>query len=371
MVVATHRPSRILISKAAVAKNLKVMRESSQAKFIFLTVKANAYGFGLLEMSQAAVEGGADGLAVAVLDEAIALRKAGFCQPILVLGLTPVDQAQLLADYEIIATVADRDWLATANELLRIGGPKLQVNLAVDTGMGRIGFRSRDELSQAITDLEEDLQQLTYQSIMTHFATADDVDTTYFTQQVATWHELTDGLTMPPLVHLANSAAALYRVDAIPTDVIRAGTSVYGVEPSAGEIRADDYLAPVLTLQSAVAMIKQLPKGASVSYGATYQTTKDQWVATLPIGYGDGLPREAQGFEVLVNGKKAPIIGQLAMDQLMIAVDEPVPVGTPVTFIGTDGDQEITIWDFSRYCQIDPWELTIRFQARLNRELVD
>ncbi|WP_275936582.1 alanine racemase C-terminal domain-containing protein, partial [Fructobacillus ficulneus] len=157
----------------------------------------------------------------------------------------------------------------------------------------------------------------------------------------------------------------------VPTEVIRAGTSVYGVEPSAGVLRPDDYLAPVLTLESEVVMIKQLPAGAAVSYGATYHTTKDQWIATLPIGYGDGLPRELKGYEVIVNGKKAPIVGQLAMDQLMIAVDEPVPVGTTVTFVGQNGDQENTIWQFSEYAGIDPWEATIRFQDRLARYLVD
>ncbi|WP_288846338.1 alanine racemase [uncultured Fructobacillus sp.] len=370
MVVANHRPSRLLISKAAVAKNLKVMRESSHANFIFMTVKANAYGFGLLEMSQAAVEGAADGLAVAVMDEAIALRKAGFCQPILVLGLTSPDFAQLMADYQIIATVADRETLKQAEANLRLGGPKLQVNLAVDTGMGRIGFRNREELSAAIDDVQ-DADFLLYQGIMTHFATADDVDTTYFEGQLATWHELTDGLPMPPMVHLANSAAALYRVGQMPMDVIRAGTSVYGIEPSEGILKPDNYLEPVLTLESEVVMIKQLPTGASVSYGATYQTTKPQWIATLPIGYGDGLPREAVGFEVLVNGQKAPIVGKLAMDQLMIALEEPVQVGTKVTFIGKNQDQENTLIDFSHYCEIDPWEITIRFQDRLARYLVD
>ena len=143
MVVAVTRPTRLNISQAAVIHNVQQVRESAQASFVFLAVKANAYGFGLVPMSQAALAGGVDGLAVAVLDEGLALRQAGITAPILVLGITLPQYAKLLADNQVMATVGSLAWLETAAEYLSPDGPRLQVNLAVDTGMGRIGFRER------------------------------------------------------------------------------------------------------------------------------------------------------------------------------------------------------------------------------------
>lgn len=371
MVVAVTRPTRLNISQAAVTHNVQQVRESAQASFVFLAVKANAYGFGLVPMSQAALAGGVDGLAVAVLDEGLALRQAGITAPILVLGITLPQYAKLLADNQVMATVGSLAWLETAAEYLSPDGPRLQVNLAVDTGMGRIGFRERATLETAITYLKAHDDIFDYQSIMTHFSEADSTEDDYFHQQLHCWHALTDGLPMPPLVHLANSGAAMYHADEMPTDVIRAGTVVYGVEPSLGELRDDDYLEPVMTLETELVFVKRCHKGEGVSYGHTYYTEEGEWIGTVPVGYGDGLPRKMQGFEVIVNGERRPIVGKLAMDQMMISLPGELPIGTTVTIIGRQGDVENRLEDVADYVGLAPWEISTGLQERIYRQITD
>ena len=167
MVVAATRPTRIKISQVAITHNVAVTRQASGAKFMFLAVKANAYGFGLIPMAQAAVKAGVDGLAVAVLDEALALRQAGITVPILILGITLPQYAKLIADNNLIATVSDLAWLQSAQENLDEHQATLQVNLGVDTGMGRIGFVVvKRYLKQS---RRSHATFFKYQSIMTHF----------------------------------------------------------------------------------------------------------------------------------------------------------------------------------------------------------
>ncbi|MCM0583437.1 alanine racemase [Weissella diestrammenae] len=370
MVVANTRPTRLKISQQAILHNIQAVRNQTQAKQIFLAVKANAYGLGLLEMAKGAVASGIDGLCVAVLDEALALRAAGINVPILVMGIVPVQYAVEMAKQHIMATVSDVSWLVAAQKLLNGDGPLL-VNIAVDTGMGRIGFRSRAELIQAIELIHSAPEQLTYQAIMTHFSDADVADDQYFKQQLQVWHALTDSIEMPPMVHLANSGAAIYHTHELSTEMVRVGSVIYGLEPSRGEIKAYDYLQPVLTLESELVFCKQMPEGAGISYGHRYLTKAGDWIGTVPIGYGDGLNPGLSGYSVLVNGVEAKIVGQIAMDQLMILLPKDMPIGSTVTFIGKNGDLERTIEDMALYTDIDPWYLTTAFQARLTRQLVE
>jgi alanine racemase len=370
MVEAITRPTRLLISQAAVTKNVAAVREMSKAKTVFQAVKANAYGFGLIPFSTAAVRGGVDGLAVAVLDEALALREAGITVPILVLGIVLPQYAGLMADNDIIATVSSVDWLENAQGYLTESAPLL-VSIAVDTGMGRIGFREREELQAAIDFIHRNASDYVYEGLMTHFSEGDSLKVDYFHKQLDRWHELTDGLEMPPMVHLANSGAALYHPDEIPTDVIRAGTVTYGIEPSLGEVMADDYLAPVMTLESEIVFVKQMHEGDGISYGHIYYASEGEWIGTVPVGYGDGLTRDLTGYKVLVDGQEAPIVGKLAMDQLMISLPHEMSVGTKVTFIGKNGNQEKTLDDMAAHTGLAPWVITTALQERLHRMIVD
>ncbi|MDR3189849.1 MAG: alanine racemase [Lactobacillaceae bacterium] len=370
MVVALTRPTRITISQAAVTHNTQIVRDATHAKMIFLALKANAYGFGLIEMGHAAVNAGVDGIGVAVLDEALALREAGIEVPIMIMGLVPARYAQIMAENNIMATISDLTWLQTAKQHLA-GTHPLLINVGVDTGMGRIGVRSREQLIELIDYLAQNQKWFTYQGIMTHFSEADSLDNDYFHYQLANWHALTDGLPMPPMVHMANSGAAMYHADEIPTEVVRVGTVLYGVEPSRGEVLPDDYLKPVLGLESELVFVKQMPANVGISYSHKYYTHEGEWIGTVPIGYGDGISRTLQGFEVLVNGQKAPIVGQIAMDQLMVSLPSEMPVGTKVTFIGKNGALENTLEAFSTHAGLAPWVITTSLQERIKRELID
>jgi len=370
MVVAITRPTRIKISKAAVAHNIQAVRNNTQARLIFLAVKANAYGFGLVEMAKASVTGGVDGFGVATLDEALALRQAQIDVPILVMGIVPAQYAQLMAENHIMATVSDMTWLTDAQKQLQDTNPLL-INIGVDTGMGRIGFRDEQTILTAIKFIQDHPQQFTYQGLMTHFSDADSTSDQYFQKQLKRWHAMTDRLPQPPMVHVANSGAAMYHADELPTKMVRVGSVVYGQEPSRGEIKPYDYLLPVLELESELVFVKQLPADEGISYGHKYLTQSGDWIGTVPIGYGDGLNTNLVGYEVLVNGEIAKVVGKIAMDQLMVLLPHEMPVGAKVTFIGKSGEQERTLEDMANYTGIDPWYLTTAFQERIKRELVD
>ena len=170
--IAIHRPTRLLISQAAIAHNLDETRKASHCRFMFLAVKANAYGFGLVEVSRAALNGGADGLAVAVLDEAIELRQAGITAPILIMSLVQPEYAQLCVDNDCIVTVASLDWLQRALPHLT-GETSLRISVAVDTGMGRIGYRNRSEIDASLAFMQLHARAFTYYGLMTHFSQSD------------------------------------------------------------------------------------------------------------------------------------------------------------------------------------------------------
>ncbi|GAK31686.1 alanine racemase [Weissella oryzae SG25] len=372
MVVADRRPTKITVSQSAIAHNLAVVRKQAQAEQVFFVVKANAYGYGILPMSQGAVAAGAEGLAVAVLDEALALREAGITLPILILGIVDVKYAKVMAQAGIIATVCTLAWLTEAEALLADSNDQLLVSLAVDTGMGRIGFRDRAPLLQAINYLQKQASHLVYHGLMTHFAESDTSTTAYFKEQVDHWHRLVDGIPQPPMVHVANSGAAMYHAAEIPTQTIRAGAVVYGMEPSEGVVRADDYLMPVITLESELVFVQQHPAGDGISYGHEYRTYAGEWIGTVPIGYGDGLSRNLQkGFTVLVDGFACPIVGQIAMDQLMVSLPKELPVGSRVTFIGENHGVKRTLTDMAQASNQSLWEVTIAFSERIKRSLVD
>lgn len=370
MVEAITRPTRIEISKKALKNNVSVVKKTSGADKIFLAVKSNAYGLGLIPTSKAAVEGGVYGLAVAIVDEALALRHERITEPILILGISPVEYAEVMAVQHIMATVVSLDWLKEATKYLS-GEQRLHVSLGIDTGMGRIGFRQRSQLAEAISYVQEHADLFDYVGLATHFAESDSEDTSYFEMQLNRWHQLTDGLPKPEYYHVANSGAAMYHADEVPHEVIRVGTVLYGVEPSRGQLADGKELQPVMSLHSEINFVKKLPAGEGISYSHKYTTSGEEWIGTVPIGYGDGWLRKMTGFKLIINGEYAPIVGQVAMDQMMIRLPQEYPVGTKVTLIGENGGLENTIEDVAQHAGLAPWEIMTGMQDRLHRILVD
>ncbi|EAE2394743.1 alanine racemase [Listeria monocytogenes] len=365
MVTGWHRPTWIEIDRAAIRENIKNEQNKLPENVdLWAVVKANAYGHGIIEVARTAKEAGAKGFCVAILDEALALREAGFQDDfILVLGATRKEDANLAAKNHISLTVFREDWL----EDLTLEAP-LRIHLKVDSGMGRLGIRTVEEARQIETTIASD-NQLQLEGIYTHFATADQLETSYFEKQLAKFQTILTSLkNRPTYVHTANSAASLLQPQ-IGFDAIRFGISMYGLTPST-EIKTSlpFELKPALSLYTEMVHVKELAPGDSVSYGATYTATEREWVATLPIGYADGLIRHYSGFHVLVDGELAPIIGRVCMDQTIIKLPREFQTGSKVTIIGEDNGNTITADDVAQYLDTINYEVTCLLNERIPRK---
>lgn len=375
MVVGVHRPTQLVIDRQALRHNIEseVNRLKAGCE-LFMVVKANGYGHGATQVARVAKEAGASGFCVAILDEALELRAAGFNDPILVLGVTNPADAPLMAAQHISATVAATDWLTEANEYLALAAPTapLRVHLGLDTGMGRIGFRTPADLKTATDLMATHPLAFTFEGIFTHFSTADDPDDAYFKGQVAKWRELVGTLDhRPRYVHVSNSATSLWH-DQCNDNLVRFGVAGYGLNPSGRAIAQTPYdLKPAMSLTSELVHTKRLAAGQSVSYGATYTAQADEWVGTVPIGYADGYERRLQGFHVLVDGQFCEIIGRVCMDQMMIRLPHDYARGTAVTLVGRDGDQVIGLQDVADYCGTIHYELACGFTSRVPRRYIN
>ena len=337
---------------------------------LFAVVKANAYGHGDAEVARAALEAGADFLAVAFLDEAITLRKKGIDAPILILGAVRFSDAGLAADYGLAVTVYDHEWLASAAPYLD-GKRALAVHLKCDTGMGRLGFRKVEELAKA-EDYIRKTDRFHIEGVFTHFATADELDHSYYVEQMGRFMQFIGSLSeKPPLIHCSNSAAALRFHDSA-FNAVRLGISMYGLSPSPDIKPILPFeLEEAMALYTKIVHIKQVPKNQCISYGATYRTEETEWIATLPIGYADGWIRKLQGQEVLIDGMRVPIVGRVCMDQCMVKLPKYYPVGTKVTLIGADQGEAVTVDEIAEKLGTINYEVTCMISRRVPRIYIE
>ncbi|SDN81781.1 alanine racemase [Bacillus sp. OK048] len=333
---------------------------------IIAVVKANGYGHGDLKVAESALKAGATYLAVAFMDEAIALRNKGIQAPILVLGATRPEDVKLATNYDITITVFQLDWIKAAQSYLPID-QVLSVHIKLDTGMGRIGIRTKEELSAIVQSISED-NRIEIEGIFTHFATADEVDLTYFEKQIEVFHDLLSVLKeRPKYVHCSNSAAAL-RFSKANFNAVRLGIVMYGLTPSLEIV--DELPIPLkeaFSLCSRLVHVKKLKKGDKVSYGATYEAEGEEWIGTIPIGYADGWIRRLQGQEVLVEGKRVPIVGRICMDQCMVKLPHFVPVGTTVTLIGKQNNEFISVNEIAGKLETINYEVPCIISTRVPR----
>lgn len=326
-----------------IAKNITAVKKQlpKEVEF-FAVVKANAYGHGDVQVAKTALNAGATYLAVAFMDEAIALRDKGITAPILVLGAARPQDAAMAAKLQITLTVFQLEWLEEASRHLTTP-ERLKVHIKIDSGMGRIGVRTIGEL-QAVEQLLSEKRQFELEGIFTHFATADELDHMYFDKQLARFETMIGALSRRPrYIHSGNSATAI-RYPKAYFNAVRVGIVMYGLTPSLEmESEIPFPLHEAFSLKSRLVHVKQLQKGDKVSYGATYESEDAEWIGTIPIGYADGWIRRLQGQEVLVGGKRAPIVGRICMDQCMVRLPEFAPIGTEVTLIGKQGGAFISI----------------------------
>lgn len=364
MISSPHRPTVVRVDLEAIKANLESVKESLKPGVkTFAVVKANAYGHGATEVSRH-IESLVDAFCVSNLDEALELRQAGISCPILVLGVVMPEAVALAIEYDITLTVTSLDWLAFALKQ-EVSLADLTVHLKVDSGMGRLGFRSSRDVNQALRLLGESGARV--EGIFTHFATADEAETTHFEKQLATFKDLLENLDwVPEIVHASNSATTLWHRDAI-FNAVREGIVLYGLNPSGTVLSEPFPLQAALTLESSLIHVKKIGQGDSVGYGATYQAFGEEWVGTVPIGYADGWTRDTQGFHVLVEGEPCEIIGRISMDQLTIRLPRAYPLGTPVTLIGVSGEESISVTDVASYRGTINYEVVCLLSDRIPR----
>lgn len=333
---------------------------------LMAVVKANAYGHGDLQVARAAVESGASYLAVAFLDEAIALRQKGITAPILVLGASRPEDTPVAVKNKISLTVFQYEWLQHAKGMLG-EGEKLTIHVKVDTGMGRIGVRSLEDLL-SIEELLQSSECFLFEGFYTHFATADELEEGYFQKQLSRFNEFLSSLKeRPSMVHASNSAAA-FRFGGAAFNTVRFGIGMYGLTPSLEMEGILPFpLQEAFSLHTKLTHVKKLEKGESVSYGATYTAEEREWIGTLPIGYADGWIRKLHGQEVLVDGVRAPIVGRICMDQCMIRLPKELPIGTEVTLIGEQGKESISVNEIAAKLETINYEVPCIITSRVPR----
>lgn len=366
MVIGKNRETKLIVDLAAITHNIQHERQIlAESAEMFAVVKANGYGHGILTVAKTALNAGATGLCVAILDEALALREAGITVPILVLGITSPAVAEIAAKAKISLTVGSVEWLREYEHQSNATEP-LNVHLGMDTGMGRIGFRDVEEVKTAEQILKSDI--FNFEGVFTHFATADQNDAQYFDHQFEVWHQLTDALTeLPKYVHVANSATSLWHLP-VTGNMIRLGIAMYGLNPSGLAIKDLPYeLEPAAELVTKLDFVKQIKAGNSVSYGATYTAKNEEWIGTVPVGYADGYPRCMTGFYVLIDGQRCEIIGRICMDQMMIRLPKQYSIGSKVTLIGLQGDQQIGATEIAEYAGTINYEIMTSIAERVER----
>lgn len=368
----TKRPAWAEVDLRAIAHNVReLIRVKDPRARMMAVVKANGYGHGAVPVARTALAAGAEWLGVAILNEALELRRAGLTAPILVLGFTPPEQADEVVMNGISQTVYTVEAARTLSEAASRAGRPAMIHLKVDTGMGRIGVTPDDD-GLAVARAMAALPGLTLEGIFTHFATADAADKTYARLQFARFIDFLARLEAAGLRfqirHAANSAA-LMELPETHLDLVRAGIAIYGLYPS-DEVERRFDLRPAMSVKARVAHVKRVPAGTGIGYGRTFVTERPSVVATIPVGYADGYPRSlsSRGF-VVIGGRRAPVIGRVCMDQFMIDVtDVPgVGPGDEVVLLGRQGDAAVSADDLARLEGTINYEVVCDFTARVPR----
>ncbi|MCU1499788.1 MAG: alr [Acidimicrobiales bacterium] len=368
------RPVWADVDLDAVTANVETLRELVGPVRFCAVVKADGYGHGAVPVARAALAGGADLLGVALVAEGAELRAAGLDAPILVLSQASPDELDVLVDRELEATaytVAGVEGLAEASARAGRGPSRpVAVHLKVDTGMHRVGAQPDEVLGLARAITEDPGLQLA--SVFTHCAVADEPASEFTAEQLRRYGEVLDVLAdagiAVPLRHAANTAGAIAH-PAARFDLVRCGIGIYGLDPSpalAGRVP----LRPAMALRSRVSHVKRVAAGEGVSYGLRYRPERETTIATVPLGYADGMARRlsSTGGEVLVGGHRRPIAGTVTMDQFLIDCgDDPVAVGDEVVLLGRQGSERVGAEEWAERLGTISYEIVCGISPRVPR----
>lgn len=359
--------NRRIIDLAAIEENMRLLRAATPSSAgMIAVVKADGYGHGAAETARAAIRGGADMLAVASTGEGQILREQGIDVPILVLGAVTESDVRTGVENELIQTVCTEEMIRLCETAAANLKKQTEVHLKIDTGMGRIGVRTPGEIEGILSVLNQCVH-VRLGGVYTHFADADGDENgiKYTREQFELFMKLIKPLPGGIIRHSCNSAA-IHRFPEMALDMVRAGISLYGYPP----VPCSLSLRPCMTWVASISYIKEIPAGTSVSYGRTYISSKTVRIATVTCGYGDGYFRctGEKGY-ILINGKRAKIIGRVCMDQMMADVTdiENVSEGDIVVLMGKDGTEQITAEDLAEWAGTISYEILLSAGNRVER----
>ena len=373
--VKRARPAWAEIDLDAFEENFKKIKALVRpGTMVTGVIKADAYGHGAVEIGKILLQQGVDRFAVAMLSEAVQLRKVFKDVPILILGYTPTYSADELIENNIIQTMYNVEEAKIFSERAEKLGKKLKVHIKIDSGMSRLGFQANEASVDSIMEISR-LPFIEIEGMFTHFAVADEIDKEYTYKQYKKYKFMMDALKERgldiPVKHVSNSAAIM-DLPEMNLDMVRAGIILYGLYPSDEVVKERLDLKPVMSLKAEISHVKELEAGRGVSYGLKYVTPDTRRIATIPIGYADGFTRMLSGkAEVLVKGKKVPVLGRICMDQCLIDVTGiDVKIGDEIIIFGSDGTNTITTDDLAAQLGTINYEITCMISKRIPREYV-
>ena len=366
------RPAWAEIDLDAIAYNTRNIKQLIGNKDLIAVVKANCYGHGAIDIIPTLLENGASRLAVAMISEALEIRENKITAPIMILGFTPLYLGEELINNDIEQTVYDLDYARELSKIALSLNKKAKIHIAIDTGMGRIGFLPNEKSIDDITEIYS-LEGIDVVGIFTHFSTSDEKDKEYshqqFTKMMSMMDELQKRGVNIPLKHVANSGAIIDLPNTY-LDAVRAGIILYGYYPSDEVNKSNLALKPALTLKATITNVKTLEKDMYISYGRTFKTTNKTIVATIPVGYADGYIRKlGENGKVIIKDQFAPIIGRICMDQFMIDVTNipDVKIGDEVILLGEKNGLKYNADDMAEKLGTINYEVTCMLKSRLPR----
>lgn len=352
--------------------NIEQIKKKSNNSKIIGVVKANAYGHGAVEVSKILLNHGIDRLAVANIVEAIELRESEIKAPIMLLGISENYAIDALLDYDVEPTISSYEFALNLNSKAKLLNKIVKVHIAIDSGMGRIGFRKNDNSIEEIVKISK-LDNLEIESIFSHFSTADFKDKSYSLNQLEIYNSFMDLLNEKGVPvnnkNLSNSAAIMDLPDS-HYDYVRPGIIQYGYYPSNEVNKANFNIKPVLTWKTRIIHIKEVEKDEYIGYGKTFKTKRKTIVATLPVGYADGYSRGLSNKgKVIINGEFAPIIGNVCMDQFMIDVTDikNLSLNDEVILLGSDGSIKFDADDMAEILNTISYEILCLIGRRAPR----
>lgn len=360
------RPTWVEVDLDAIRHNARLLKPDNAE--LMAVVKANGYGHGDVEVARAAIEAGATWVGVASVEEGLKLRGAGIEAPILVLSELPAGSEAVALAHRLTPTLYSDDG---SERLSRAARGPVPVHVKIDTGMHRVGVWPPEEAPAFARRAQ--VAGIEVEGLFTHLARSEEDEVTT-KEQLDRFLEAADAVraagVSPRLVHAANSGATILHPES-HLDLVRPGIALYGIEPGPG-VGTHLGLRPALTWRSQVSAVKQLPAGEAISYGHRYRLERDAWVATVPVGYADGYPRQLTNLgEVLIGGRRRRVAGTVTMDQLIVdAGDAEVRVGEEVVLIGNQGDETIEADALGRLFGTIGYEIVSRIGERVPRRYV-